>query len=627
MARRTPNLQTRSQYGSYWGVYATALVLPNTAGAPVAAPKFDLEEGDIAYVQGVGMYQCTSQGGAGAAPPAVWAQIGFASVMQDRFAPTFLVGNTAEGDSNVAYNSGGFNYYPDIGDGAQLAVALGAVTKQGGVVYVRRGTYDLNLAGSPATPLAVKDNTIVQGEGINATRIQGRPTANQGIFAVNADSVSIRDLRLTISASDAGSLGSVAVVDVTGTSFEMTRVAVEFTTVAAGALKDGVRLTGPSGSEFSLTDVVIETAGNTGALSPTICLETINPGARVEARNLRVNGGDVGVRSNTAFVASDLNVQNFFVVGVAGVGPSPTRLANARIETSVGALPGVLGVSLQGNSNELSGVSISTSGISSATGLRVSNNGGSSDDSTFRAVTISGFDTGIDLGVLADASFVRRTLIDNCIVTASRLGILVATQSETVKISDCYVRAAVITTGITVAGIDIESGTLDVQVNGNTVDITDTFTNLAVGIRHAGRGSVNNNRVVFTGCAWGIEVDGQGIDCSHNQVTGTNVDSAQGAIHLANVANNANARLIGNLADFQQTAYTNPAMLIDGNRAQVSLNTTVVTAAGPASAGISLSATSLNCNCIGNICQGSGAVVGIVQNVGTGNNLSNNIGT
>jgi hypothetical protein len=68
-------------------------------------------------------------------------------------------------------------------------------------------------------------------------------------------------------------------------------------------------------------------------------------------------------------------------------------------------------------------------------------------------------------------------------------------------------------------------------------------------------------------------------------------------------------------------------MLIDGNRAQVSLNTTVVTAAGPASAGISLSATSLNCNCIGNICQGSGAVVGIVQNVGTGNNLSNNIGT
>jgi hypothetical protein len=31
--------------------------------------------------------------------------------------------------------------------------------------------------------------------------------------------------------------------------------------------------------------------------------------------------------------------------------------------------------------------------------------------------------------------------------------------------------------------------------------------------------------------------------------------------------------------------------------------------------------------CIGNICQGSVSVVGIVENLGTTNNLSNNIGT
>lgn len=48
MANRNPDAQTRSQYGSYWGVYATAGDLPNSSGALVQSPK--LEVGDDAYV-------------------------------------------------------------------------------------------------------------------------------------------------------------------------------------------------------------------------------------------------------------------------------------------------------------------------------------------------------------------------------------------------------------------------------------------------------------------------------------------------------------------------------------------------------------------------------------------------
>ena len=72
MATRTPGLQARSQYGSYWGQYANAAALPNASGNPLANPYFaQLEAGDTALVTGVGTFTCTNPGTLGGGD-AVW---------------------------------------------------------------------------------------------------------------------------------------------------------------------------------------------------------------------------------------------------------------------------------------------------------------------------------------------------------------------------------------------------------------------------------------------------------------------------------------------------------------------------------------------------------------------------
>ena len=76
MATRTPGLQSRSQYGSYWGQYASAAALPNASGNPLANPYFaQLEAGDIAFVTGGTLYVCTSAGTLGGAD-AAWSAVG-----------------------------------------------------------------------------------------------------------------------------------------------------------------------------------------------------------------------------------------------------------------------------------------------------------------------------------------------------------------------------------------------------------------------------------------------------------------------------------------------------------------------------------------------------------------------
>jgi hypothetical protein len=69
-----PAGQKRQQFSPYWGVYASAVTLPNASGNALAAANFRLEAGDQAYVTGVGFYTCTSPGTAGGSD-AVWTLI------------------------------------------------------------------------------------------------------------------------------------------------------------------------------------------------------------------------------------------------------------------------------------------------------------------------------------------------------------------------------------------------------------------------------------------------------------------------------------------------------------------------------------------------------------------------
>lgn len=98
-----------------------------------------------------------SQTGGGPPPPPPSSQ--------DRFAPKYLVGNVPAGDSAIGYNTGGFRYIPDTGNGAGIATALAAAAASAGDVWIRPGEYNFTLLGSPPLPLTIPAGVRVQGAG------------------------------------------------------------------------------------------------------------------------------------------------------------------------------------------------------------------------------------------------------------------------------------------------------------------------------------------------------------------------------------------------------------------------------------------------------------------------------
>lgn len=116
---------------------------------------------------------------------------------QDHFAPKYLVGNVLNGDSATAYSAGGFDYYPDTGNGAGIAAALAAANVSGGDVFIRPGLYNLGLAGAPAAGLVVPPGTVVTGSGTGTTLIVGPLNGFQTIFTLGLRS-ELRDLSLGI---------------------------------------------------------------------------------------------------------------------------------------------------------------------------------------------------------------------------------------------------------------------------------------------------------------------------------------------------------------------------------------------------------------------------------------------
>ncbi len=128
---------------------------------------------------------------------------------QDRFAPTILVGNVAEGDPATNYSTSEMIYYADIGDGAGIEAAVVALVAKGtgGRIYVRRGQYDFNLAGSPIAPIDLDVNISLVGEGLEGTRLLARTSGEQCLFTAGAGS-SVEDLAITVDAATGAVAGT-----------------------------------------------------------------------------------------------------------------------------------------------------------------------------------------------------------------------------------------------------------------------------------------------------------------------------------------------------------------------------------------------------------------------------------
>lgn len=536
----------------------------------------------------------------------------------DRFAPTFLVGNTAAGDSAVAFSAGGFRYFPDTGNCVQLAAALAAAAAAGGLVRVRRGTYDLAAVGAPASPLAISAAVTVQGEG-TATVIRSRDTLNQGIFTMAATSC-LRECFLECDASDAGSLGSDALVLCTD-NVTIEDVGMDLTTDAGGQLREGIRLTGGAGNaQARLCNVSINCSTTTGVLDPTIGISNATPDLQIS--NLQVFGGDIAIdhTGSGGCDATNLLLSGWEVSALRTAGGT-TKINQAVTSVGAGATVAVGFDFAGGSGHTLSAVTIENGIGQQIAGIRTSP---TATVSRLKATEcrITGFADGVLLGSTAGGGDVNNCTIHDCQIEAGGHGIRVAENATDCAFSKNRITVVGGGSAAVEAGLRIEGGaSARNTVEGNIISVTDAL-NAAYGVRNVGQQTrIYGNEITVTNGLHGLHSTGERNALSDNTihtVTSTScLTVADGALYNT---------VEGNICFTPDAPYVGPVLVYGGEYGTVNGNVTVVTSAAPAaSAGIQLTAASSNSTCTGNTCRGS-SVAPIVDDLGAANSVSNNLG-
>lgn len=292
MSTRTPGLQQRSLYHSYWGQYpwdATFAppswngrtgdiggnMLPNTPNynppTYLVDPEYSkLEAGDTASTitvtnegDKVGLWVCIYPGTQGGGD-AVWARCDNVNYAQQtvRAAPVIVVAQGGNGGADpylftladlgsppLPVNGLNLNDtgdiasitcdYLDPGDGSQLEQALLAAAGAGVGIDVRLRPCSISLTGTTTVPLTVPQSCRLQGAGRNISEIVSRiGTGHQDMFVLDASS-ELRDLK--IHSPDPGGEPPAGSPYVVTTSASGTGVRVQDCTfLLVGAARTGV---------------------------------------------------------------------------------------------------------------------------------------------------------------------------------------------------------------------------------------------------------------------------------------------------------------------------------------------------------------------------------------------------
>ena len=229
----------------------------------------------------------------------------------DRFAPKYLVGNVPAGDSNVAYSSGGFVYFPDPGDGSGIAAALAAAgLAGGGDVHIRPGEY--RLTGGQ---LDVPARTLVSGAG-PSTRIVGKRGAFRLLAGPPGEPAlsTLRDLSIVIEPTFGSPGVMLGAVQVESGGCVLNGLTINVQAVPGAQIRHGV-VVNTAGSQpvpqTSIESVTISDTGITLLPNATSSAVLLIEG-QVAARNLTTFGFDTGVWLTNNSIAEESGGCVFF---------------------------------------------------------------------------------------------------------------------------------------------------------------------------------------------------------------------------------------------------------------------------------------------------------------------------
>jgi len=374
---------------------------------------------------------------------------------QDRFAPKYLVGNVPAGDSAIGYNTGGFRYIPDTGNGAGIALALTQPNGPGDV-WIRPGTYNLSQPGSPSVPLVIPQGIRVQGAGLGSTIIEAKfgSGENQSVFVVGT-AAQLRDLQVTVKTSDGGGTDDY-VVRVSGGIAVIANVAIiaAMEIDPAAPLRYLLRIDlSDGGPAVSLEDVILFNTSKQEDTPSGSALLLLQRGD-VSARNLYLSGGDYGLEVANAASGPDGSGQcsfrgdDIFIEGTKTrgiyyheVAPSDQATGSVRVHRGrisrfqgnpIGPDYGVL--LNRGTGHTLSDCDIDTSGSQGSFGVLVTASGGTIADVTITGCKIRAGSVGVSFQTTPENTVTRGSVTDcNIVVDGSfyqRIGVGVVLASE-----------------------------------------------------------------------------------------------------------------------------------------------------------------------------------------------------
>ncbi len=264
-----------------------------------------------------------------------------------RTAP-IIVGNTGAGDTTDNAD------YLDTGNGAQLSVALAAAAADT-EVFVRPGTYDLGVVGSPTSPLTVPVGVRVRGAGKTSVVIRTKASADMGAFVVGTDAA-IVDLGVEVSLPTGAGSGSVDVVLLNGDRALAERVRVTYLGSYGAPQAGNLAIRRSFGISNNIDDPMIMDpevisapslrANGVGAdlLGVTILGGTVDKGHMARIIRPVLDGGDWGIDVLNKALIVDPVINTPYMGGItvdAQGGSSEIRGGLVRNEAVVGVWIGV----------------------------------------------------------------------------------------------------------------------------------------------------------------------------------------------------------------------------------------------------------------------------------------------